>query len=142
MTPNADQVSDWDYNLRLCTISLSPLLLSSCNQWKFGCSEKVHNPIFDSIFQINTLKGLEQKSGWLLTVILPNYILRCCYVFGGAKYNSSSKIAGSGYNVVIRLMEIPKYFDKRHHVFTDNLFKTYASAAYLMKRLFSNWEYA
>ena len=39
-------------------------------------------------------------------------------------------------------MEMPKYFDKGHHLFTDNLFMTYAAAAYLLKRLLSNWEYA
>ena len=38
-------------------------------------------------------------------------------------------------------MEIPESFDKGHHLFTDNLFKTYATAAYLLKRLFSNWGY-
>ena len=33
-------------------------------------------------------------------------------------------------------MEIPKRFDKGHHLYTDNLFKTYAAAVYLLKMLF------
>ena len=52
--------------------------------------------------------------------------------------HQSSKIAGSSYNVVIRLMEMPKCFYKEHHLFTDNLFATYASAEYTPKRLLSN----
>ena len=58
------------------------------------------------------MQGLEQKSGWLLTVILPNYVLQHCRIFEEAKYDPSSKIAWLGYDVVIRLMEMPKYFDK------------------------------
>ena len=56
--------------------------------------------------------------------------------------HQSSKIAGSSYNVVIRLMEMPKCFYKEHHLFTDNLFASYASAEYTPKRLLSNWYYA
>ena len=99
----------------------------------------VCNPVFDSTFQINTFQGLQQKSGWLLTVMLPNYVLPCCYVYEGAKYDPSSKIAGSGYDVVIRIMKMSKCFDKRHHIFIDNLSTTYAAAANLLKRLLSNW---
>ena len=39
-----------------------------------------------------------------------------------------------GYDVAIRLMEMPQCFDKGHHLFTDNFFTTYGSAAYLLKR--------
>ena len=42
-------------------------------------------------------------------------------------YDPSIKIAASGYDEVIRLMEMPKCFDKGHHLFTDNLFMTYAA---------------
>ena len=124
----------------VCTISL--LGPSSWNHWKLDCWGKVRNPIFDSTFQINTLQRWEQKSGWLLTVTLYNYVLQCCYVFEGAKYDSSSKIPGSGYDVIFRLMEMRKCFDKGYHLFTDNLFSTYAAAAYFLKRLLSNWDYA
>lgn len=72
----------------------------------FGSFLKLLDPIFDSSFQINTLQGLERKSCWLLTVILPNYVLQCCYASKGEKYDSSSKITGSGYDVVIRLMKM------------------------------------
>ena len=71
----------------------------------------IRNPVFNSTFQINTLQGLEQKSGCLLTVILPNYVLQHCCIFEEAKYDPSSEIASSGYGVVICLMEMPKYFD-------------------------------
>ena len=56
------------------------------------------------------------------------------YVYEGAKYDPSSKVARSGYDVVICLMEMAKCFDKGHHLFTDNLFTTYAAAAYLIER--------
>ena len=46
-------------------------------------------------------------SGWLLTVIKPNYVLKSCYIFEGEKYDPSSKIAGSGYDVVIWLTGNP-----------------------------------
>ena len=64
---------------------------SSCSQLKFGWWEKVRNPIFNSTFQINTLQGVEKKSGWLLTVILSNYVLQCCYVFEEVKDDPSIK---------------------------------------------------
>ena len=37
---------------------------------------------------------------------------------------------------------MPKCFDKRHNLFTDNLFMTYGEAAYLPKRLPYNEDYA
>ena len=116
-----------DYlNSLIYVYTISFLGSSSHNQWKFGCCWKVCNSIFDNTFQINTLQGLEQKSVWLLTVILPNYVLQCCYVFEGAKYDPSSKNTGPGYDLVIGLMKMLKCFDKRHHLFTDKLFITYA----------------
>ena len=87
---------------------------------------------------MNTFARFGQKSGCLLAVILPNYVLQCFYVFEGAKYDPSRKIAGSGYDAVICLMEIPECFDKGHHLFTGNIFMTYAAAAYLLKRLIYN----
>ena len=50
------------------------------------------------------------------------------YIYEGAKYDKSSGIAGAGYNVVQRLMEMGKLLDNCHHSFTDNLFTTYAAA--------------
>ena len=61
------------------------------------------------------------------------YVLQW-YVYEGAKYDPSSKVAGSGYDVVICLMEMAECFDKGHHLFRDNLFTTYAAAAYLLER--------
>ena len=49
------------------------------------------------------------------------------------KYDKSSGIAGAGY-VVYYLMEMRKLFDNCHHLFTDNLFTTYAAAYYLLER--------
>ena len=48
------------------------------------------------------------------------------------KYDKSSGIAGAGY-VVYHLMEMRKLFDNCHHLFTDNLFTTYAAANYLLE---------
>ena len=61
------------------------------------------------------------------------YVLQC-YFYEGAKYDPSSKVAGSGYDVVICLMEMAKCFNKGHHLFTDNLFTAYAAAGYLLER--------
>ena len=78
---------------------------------------------------------------WLIADSNTAYVLQC-YVYEGPKYDPSSKVAGSGYDVVIRLMEIAKYFDKGHQLFKDNLFTTYAAAAYLLERgSFLNWDY-
>ena len=70
---------------------------------------------------------------WLIADSNTAYALQC-YVYEGAKYDPSSKVAGSEYDVVICLMEMAKCFDKGHHLFTDNLFATYATAAYLLER--------
>ena len=48
------------------------------------------------------------------------YVLQW-YVYEGAKYDPSSKVAESGYDVVICLMEMAECFDKGHHLFRDNL---------------------
>ena len=77
---------------------------------------------------------------WLIAASNTAYVLQ--YVYEGPKYDPSSKVAGSGYDVVIRLMEIANCFDKGHQQFTDNLFTTYAAAAYLLERgSFFNWDY-
>ena len=64
---------------------------------------------------------------WLLADSEHAYVLKC-YIYEGAKYDKSSGIAGAGYDVVQRLMEMGKLFDNCHHSFTDNLFTTYAAA--------------
>ena len=61
------------------------------------------------------------------------YILKC-YIYKGAKFDPTSGIAGTGYDVVVRLMEMGKCFDKGHHLFTDNLLTTFAAASYLLER--------
>ena len=61
------------------------------------------------------------------------YVLKC-YIYEGAKYDKSSGIAGTGYHVVYCFMPIGKLFDSCHHLLTDNLFTTYATANYLLER--------
>ena len=41
---------------------------------------------------------------------------------------------GAGCDVVYRLMEMGNLFDNCHHLFTDNLFTTCATASYLLER--------
>ena len=60
------------------------------------------------------------------------YVLNC-YINEDAKHDKSSGIAGAGYNVVY-LTEMGKLFDNCHHMFTDNLFTTYAAANYLLEQ--------
>ena len=74
---------------------------------------------------------LEQKCGYLLTVSM--HVLRC-YIYECVKYDKSNGIAGAGYDVVYCLMEMGELFDNCHHLFTDNLFTTYAVAKYLLER--------
>ena len=69
---------------------------------------------------------------WLIANSNTAYVLQC-YVYEEANYDPSSKVAASGY-VVIRLMEMAKCSNKGHHLFTDNLFMTYAAAASLLQR--------
>ena len=52
------------------------------------------------------------------------------------KYDKSSGIASAGYDVVYHLMEMGKFFDNCHHLFTDNLFTTYIAAYYVGMRHF------
>ena len=61
--------------------------------------------------------------------MLPSHFLQCCYALEEAIYDPSSKIAGWGFDEAIHLMEMPKCFDKGHHLFIDNLFTTYAAAS-------------
>lgn len=68
---------------------------------------------------------------WLLADSKTAYVLKC-YVYEGAKYDQSSGIAGTGYDVVCRLMEMGSLYNKCHHLFTDNLFTTYAAANLLL----------
>ena len=70
---------------------------------------------------------------WLLADSEHAYVLKC-YIYEGAKYDKSSGIGGAGYDVVVCLLEMGKLCDKCHHLFTDNLFTTYAAAAYLLER--------
>ena len=70
---------------------------------------------------------------WMLADSTNAYILKC-YIYEGAKFDPTSGIAGTGYDVGVRLMEMGKCFDKGHHLFTDNLFTTYAAASYLLER--------
>ena len=68
---------------------------------------------------------------WLLADSEHAYVLKC-YIYEGAKYDKSSGIADAGY-VVYHLMEMGKLFANCHHLFTDNLFTTYAAANYLLE---------
>ena len=70
---------------------------------------------------------------WLLADSSTAYVLKC-YIYEGAKYDPTSGIAGTGYDVVVRLMEMADLCDRGHHLFTDNLFTTYAVATYLLER--------
>ena len=70
---------------------------------------------------------------WLIADSNIAFVLQC-YVYGSARYDPSSKFVGSGYDVVICLMEMAKCFNTGHHRFTVNLFTTYAAAAYLLQR--------
>ena len=63
----------------------------------------------------------------------PAYVLQY-FVYEGAKCDPSSKIAGSEYDVFIRLMEMAECFDNENYLFTGNIFITYAAAAYLLER--------
>ena len=55
-------------------------------------------------------------------------------VYERAKCDPSSKIAGSEYDVFIRLMEMAECFDNENYLFTGNIFITYAAASYLLER--------
>ena len=92
---------------------------------------KVRNPIRQ--YLPNKYHARFETKVWLIPDSNTAYVLQC-YVYEGAKYDPSSKVAGSGYDVVICLMEMSKCFHKGHHLFTDNLFTTYAVAAYLLER--------
>ena len=70
---------------------------------------------------------------WLIADSNTAFVLQC-YVYGWARYDPSSKFVGSGYDVVICLMKMAKCFNKGHHLFTDDLFTTYAAAAYRLER--------
>ena len=70
---------------------------------------------------------------WLLAGSEHAYALKC-YIYEGAKYDKSSGITGAEYDVVSHLMEMGKLFDNCHHLFTDNLFTTYAAGNYLLDR--------
>ena len=70
---------------------------------------------------------------WLLADSSTAYMLKC-YVYEGAKYDPSSGIAGQGYDVVLRLLEMGNCFDQSHHLLTDNLFTSYQVARYLLDR--------
>ena len=69
---------------------------------------------------------------WLLADSSTAYVLKR-YIYEGAKYDPTTGIAGTGYDVV-RLMEMAGLYDQGHHLFTDNLFTTYAVAMYLLER--------
>ena len=70
---------------------------------------------------------------WLIADSNTAFVLQC-YVYGSARYDPSSKFVGSEYDVVICLMEMAKCFNKGHHLFIDDLFTTYAAAAYRLER--------
>ena len=57
-----------------------------------------------------------------------------CYIYGGAKYDKSSGIAVTWYDVAYRLMEMRELLNNCHNLFTDNLFTNYAVANYLLEQ--------
>ena len=119
-----------DYMNNICMLYFSPGQAVAINESLVA--GKVHNPI-----QQHFLNQHHARFGtkvWLIADSNTAYVLQC-YVYEGEKYDPSSKVAGSGYDVFICLMKMAKCFDKRHHLFTYNLFMTYAAAAYLLERV-------
>ena len=134
MIPYIDQMSDWDHYLtiymnNICMHYFSPSQAVAID-WSF-VGGKVCNPIQQ--YLPNKHDSRFGTKVWLTADSSNAYVLQC-YVYEGAKYDPSSKVSGSGYDVVIRLMQMAKCFNKGHHLFTDNLFTTYAVAAYLLER--------
>ena len=131
MIPYIDQMSDWDHYLTIwitfvCTISL---LVKQLQLIEVSLVAKY-------VIQQYLPKKHDSRFGtkvWLTADCSNAYVLQW-YVYEGAKYDPSSRVAGSGYDVVICLMEMAKCFDKGHHQFTNSLFTTYAAAAYLLQR--------
>ena len=117
-----------DYMNNICMHHFSPGQAVAIN--KSLVAGKVHNPNPQHL--PNKHHARFGTKVWLIADINTANDLQC-YVYEGAKYDPSSKVAVSGYDVVIHLMEMAKCFNKGHHLFTDNLFTTYAAAAYLLK---------
>ena len=71
---------------------------------------------------------------WMLADTSNVYILKC-YLYESAKYDKTTGGHGTSYDVVMRLLEMGNLFDKGHHLYTDNLFTTFAAAAaYLVQK--------
>ena len=92
---------------------------------------KVFNPIWQ--YLSNKHHARFGTKVWLIADSNTAFFLQC-YVYEGAKYNPSSEVAGSEYDVVVSLMEMAICFNKGNNLFTDNLFTTYVAAAYLLER--------
>ena len=60
---------------------------------------------------------------WMLADSSNAYILKC-YLYEGAKYDKTTGGHGTGYDVVMRLLEMGNLFNKGHHLYTDNFFTT------------------
>ena len=118
-----------DYMNNICIDYFSPSQAVAIDESLVAGS--VHNPIRQ--YLPNKHHARFGTKVWLIADSNTAYVLQC-NVYEGAKYDPSSKVAGSGYDVVICLMEMAKCFNKGHHLFTDNLFTTYAAAAYLLER--------
>ena len=134
MIPYIDQMSDWDHYLtiymnNICMHYFSPSQAVAID-WSF-VGGKVCNPIQQ--YLPNKHDSRFGTKVWLTADSSNAYVLQC-YVYEGAKYDPSSRVAGSGYDVVICLMGMAKCFNTGHHRFTVNLFTTYAAAAYLLQR--------
>ena len=69
---------------------------------------------------------------WVLADSSNAYVVKV-YVYECAKYDPTTGGHGTGCDVVMRLLEMGNAFDKGHHLLTDNLFTTFAAAAYLLK---------
>ena len=66
---------------------------------------------------------------WLLADSPTRYILQL-YVYEGAQHDPT-RGHDTGYDVVVRLMQMGNVLDKSHHLYLDNLFVRYAVGKFL-----------
>ncbi len=89
---------------------------------------KVRNPIRQ--YMPNKHHNRWGTKLWLLADSPTGYILQL-YVYEGAQYDPTSG-HGTGYDVVVRLMQMGNVLDKSHHLYLDNLFVSYAVGKFLL----------
>ena len=92
---------------------------------------KVRNPIWQ--YLSNKHHTRFGSKVWLIADSNTAFVLQC-NVYEWARNDPSSKVVGSGFDVVVRPMEMAKCFNQGLHLFTYNLFTTYAAAVYCLKR--------